>query len=151
MADEARGKLGLILAVLIGLVIISIFALYGVYWTALKKDRRVSVDGRGNETPVVADSGRSLPKIGGTTNNESGVKRLRSLLLSRLPEGETDRFRRVFDSLEIAEAEDRINKSRFDLFPEILKLVLRDGQIDYEEHEFLLDNLEASIIPAKGR
>jgi len=72
-------------------------------------------------------------------------------LLTRLPEGETERFRRVFDSLEIAEAEGRIDKSRFDLIPEILKMVLRDGQIDYDEHELLLDNLEATILPKKGR
>jgi hypothetical protein len=151
MGYEARGKLSLIISVLIGLLFISIIALYGIYWAALNKNPRVNADGRGNETISIADTGKIIPKISGTTNSESGVKRLRSLLLTRLPEGETERFRRVFDSLEIAEAEGRIDKSRFDLIPEILKMVLRDGQIDYNEHELLLDNLEATILPKKGR
>ncbi len=147
MAEEKRGKLGLILAMLFSLFFLSIIGLYGVYWSALNKEnigqaRDSNEDIIDSTRDVLADTGLYVEE-----NTESGVKRLRSLLLSRLPSRtEPERFTRVFNRLERAEDENRIDRDRFELFPEILKMALSDGEIDYEELELLLDNLELSII-----
>lgn len=151
MPEEKRGKLGLILAILFSLAVVSIIALYGVYWAALNKEDIETVKTSGGVGTTGVGKFEMEPEVRPTGTTESGVRRLRSLLLSRLPEGETVRFTRVFDELEIAAREGRIDKTRFDAFPDILKIALADGEIDFDEHEILLDNLEASIIPREDK
>jgi len=137
------------LAMLFSLAIVSIIALYGMYWVTTNKEKLAQRDSIDTVVQVTHNSGVNYQSSSVTT--ESGVNRLRFLLLSRLEEGETERFRMVFDQLEIAEREGRIDKYRFELIPDILKIAMADGKIDFNEHELILDNLEKTIIPKKGR
>lgn len=149
MTYGTRGKLGLLLVVLFSLAIVSMLAIYGMYWAVSNNDMVSQRDSADTVVQVRRAGGDDFAATAVTS--ESGVKRLRSLLLSRLEEGETERFRLVFDQLEIAEREGRIDKYRFELIPDILKIAMADGKIDFSEHELILDNLEKTIIPKKGR
>jgi len=149
MTYGARGKLGLLLVVLFSLAVVSMLAIYGMYWAVSNNDMVSERDAVDTVVQVRRADGDDFAAT--AVSSESEVKRLRSLLLSRLPEGETERFQVVFNELEIAEREGRIDKYRFELIPDILKISMADGRIDFNEHELILDNLEKTIIPKRGR
>ena len=139
--------MGVFATVFFAIVVLGIIAafsvywstIYSVYWAAVTKE----ADKNGNKS-VTEDT--LSGEYDGMNDMVSGVRRLRSLLLSRFPEGETKRFNIVFNDLEWAARNNRIDREKFARLPGLLRTALADGEIDFRENEFILDNIEASII-----
>lgn len=79
------------------------------------------------------------------------IRRIRLALSKRLSMVESSRFRDVFDSVELAADENRIDEEHFGLFPDKLKKALADGNISDSELDDILDILERSVISPCGQ
>ena len=150
MESDERRRSGVLLAVLLVLVIIALLAAYSLYWVALHKDKIEKKDlflreneGNGIEEPRVPTTlGQQIPE----TELVLSIRKLRSTLLTKFSQGETYRFTTVFNKLELAASENQIDQTRLGKLPETLQLVLKDGEIQPDEMEAVLDTLELAII-----
>ncbi|GEM_PF-2124639 len=150
MESDERRRSGVLLAVLLVIIVIALLAAYSLYWITLHKDKVEKKDlylreneGDGLEEPRVPTTlGQQIPE----TELVLSIRKLRSTLLTKFSKGETYRFTTVFNKLELAASENRIDQTRLQKLPEMLRLVLEDGEIQPDEMETILDALEWAII-----
>ncbi|RKZ30432.1 hypothetical protein DRQ36_05505 [bacterium] len=144
MIQPGRGRILTLAAMLVMLVLFALVGAYVVYWYALPEEGVNSARNIPDEEPA-----ENRIEDGYSEKNDllTGVQRLRAALLSKLPEGETSRFTLVFNRLETAAVENRIDHERFRQLPTILRNALDDGKIVDDELGTILDFLELSIIP----
>jgi len=151
MQSVGRGKFGILAVFLFGICAMVIMGLYATYWISAKKNRKSEPVGQIQKDTITVYVPEPEPETPEPDDLANGIIKIRSLLLSRLIDGETPRFHDVFDRLEVAAKDNRIDRNRMALFPEILKMALIDNEIDSEELDLLLDNLESSIISPKRK
>jgi len=138
--EPGRGRFLTLISVFFSIVVMGFLMAYGLYWASLNKsDRTVVSEAPSGQLP----SENLYPE----SSSVDQIRRIRFSISRKLVGREPERFRMVFNELERAASENRIDKDRLANFASLLKNHLQDGRIDEDEIYELLDALELSIIP----
>ena len=145
--NTGRGRNAILAILILLLGLMAMVAAFGFYYISLKKKEAQNPPAKPTETSIQPEPARTVAPQGGTPSES--IEKIRTALLEKMPRGETERFHRVFLSLELAVKENRLNREEFKKFPSLLKIALADGIISDEELDILLETLEKSIEPPK--